>query len=168
MEVTRCSFTNCVAQNAVAWMATRNFYSFLILGGAICSSLDMVVQSSVFRHCHASAAGGALFSMRSLSVSDSSFFNTSSGSFGGTGAAGNFQATPGDITVNRTNVTLSSAALDGGAFFAENNLFIQESRFLDVSADRSGGALFSYRQVGQAGQPSTNEPLASSPALCSN
>lgn len=85
--------------------------------------------------------------MRSLVVSDSVFVNSTSGSFGGTGAAGNFVATPGDIIVTRTSVTDSHAAIDGGAFFSENNLYVTDSTFLRVSASRSGGAVFSYRQA---------------------
>lgn len=85
--------------------------------------------------------------MRSLFVTDSVFVNSTSGSFGGVGAVGNYQGTPGDIIVARTVVTDARADIDGGAFFSENNLYVTDSTFERVSARRSGGAVFSYRQA---------------------
>lgn len=191
--VTNTVFTNCRAQNAMAWMANRNFCasprgldaacdahphphprprlahritaaflrrpdladSYLILGGAIACSNDINVTSSTFRGCSASSAGGSLFSMRSLIISDCVFENSTSGSFGGAGAIGNFKATPGVLSVARTRVVDTHADIDGGAFFSENDIDVAYSTFTRVSAGRNGGAVFGYRQVKEAAEMPT-------------
>lgn len=139
------SFVNAVADSAVAWMSSQNFYSFAVVGGAVYTVSDMEVSGSSFDSCRARSSGGALFSLRSLTVTSSTFRNTTSGSFGGVGAVGNFAATPGDVVVIRVSVDGAAATLDGGAFYSENNIYVSESNFTATTAGRNGGAIFGYR-----------------------
>lgn len=149
VSIRGCRFRNCVARSSIAWIGNRNFYSFIVVGGAVVSSLDVAVADSAFQDCSASSAGGAIYSLRSLTILRCAFFNTSSGSFGGVAAASNFLATPGNVAVTNSSVRLSRAELDGGAFYSENDVVVHGCTFEDVSASRSGGAVFSYRQAGR-------------------
>lgn len=130
-----------------------NFYSFAVVGGAVYTNGDLEVYGCDFSSCRASSSGGALFAHRTLTVTNSTFRNTSSGSFGGAGAVGNFLATPGDIVLIGVSVEGSTATLDGGAFYSENNIYVADSNFTSVSAGRNGGAIFGYRQSDKGPTP---------------
>eukprot|EP00759_Apiculatamorpha_spiralis_P024333 PhF_6_TR27881/c0_g1_i1/m.40811 len=104
------------------------------------------VQSVNFVSCYAHRDGGSIFldNVGLLQVSDSYFFNSSSGLSGGGIHA---LIKTGDMSINLGNVTFDSctAGSNGGAILLNSNagrLNIDDSQFLNCRAREDGGAIY--------------------------
>ncbi len=107
-------------------------------GGAIFSSLPLVIEDSTFSGNSAELSGGAVHGSDSIQISNSFFENNSAGDAGG--------AVNGSRDVDiEVSVFTGNSGNRGGAVFTSSTLAITGSTFEDNSASLFGGAVFAVR-----------------------
>lgn len=120
-------------------------------GGAVfCTVICTIIRSQFFNN-HADQSGGAVCSLRSLTVDSTLFVNASAGFFGGVGSVMQVALSPGPLVVSNCTVLGAYAALDGGAFYSENAVSVSSSLFEDTSSGRTGGAICGRSTKNQTG-----------------
>lgn len=143
LVVRGCAFSELQAGSPISWMMTGISQSTIGAGGGIYGNLDVTILNSTFANSHADQFGGALCGVRGVTVEDSSFTNCSAGFYGGVIAVMEVALTPGPLVVRRSAVRGASTSLDGGAFYSENPVLVEDTTFEGTTAGRNGGALCS-------------------------
>jgi len=161
ITVTSSSFTDCSAGssgtggailsgsgNATITNSTFFNCSAGVNGGAVRGYYNVIITSSTFINC-SSSIGGAIHSLGSVMVRESTITNSSAVDVG-YGSQGGAICASGEVTIinsslancSATNPSGSSHANTGGAIYTTGNVTVTESNITDCSAASNGGSIW--------------------------